>query len=228
VKIRKVLKVGGFSVIAIMAVAVSIGVASASAATVLCSANQSPCQSANIKPSGTNVFGVVSPEGEDTSFTLVDEFNGKVSCSYAMVGGQTTAASGSPLPAKAESYTPPSSCRKYSWVLHEPSTETCTEMSISKPPASIVASGGGSGIMTVGTSSQHFSISYKCRESHESNRLFACTYGSSGVNYTVGAAGFSIVNAKLTLESEAGSGCLKNATLNMAGRELDGVYVSTN
>jgi hypothetical protein len=225
VKAKKTLKLGGLTIVAMLAITASIGVGSASAATVLCNTNQSPCQAANILPSGTNVYGVVSPEGEDTSFTLVDEFNGKVTCSFAMLGGQTTAVSGSPLSAKSESYTPPSSCVKYSYVFNKPSAETCTAMSVAKPPASIVATGGGSGIMTVGTSSQHFSISYTCRVSQES-LTYSCTYGSSGVNYIVGAAGFSIVNAKLTLE--AGGNCLKNATLNVTGRELDGVYISTN
>lgn len=224
---NKRIRVGGLAVVAAVGLMALAGAGTASASTVLCTSHTTWCSGTDVLPSGSYIDGVVNTEPgySGTSFVLEDSLLGKIVCSYAHIGGQTTAVSGNPLPAHGESYTPPAACVKYTYSFHnpQPSAEACTEFSISNPPATITAKGSGDGTMTVGTSAQHFSLSFTCRVSQE-NTTYKCTYGSESVAYQITSSEVAINEAPLTREA---GGCIGSAKLTVHAQNFGSVSVSS-
>jgi hypothetical protein len=207
--------------VAILALA-AFASSSASAQTVLCKKNESPCVKANTFPSGTGLGGVVNTEtSKETYFKLKLSSGLELICGNGVFGGTSTAEGGNPLPAQSGLSINAGKCK------FAGSTASCSEFTGTEPAATISATGSGNGTFVAGTSGKHMSFSFKCKynSSFEAN----CTYGSAAVSYQFSATKdqLSATNASLAKEAGASEWCGTTATLNAVGEGVEQVYVST-
>ncbi len=209
-------------VIAALALAGLAGTSTASAATVLCKANESPCANANVRPPGTSIGGW--KEKEKVSLTLNALLVG-YTCKGGYFGATSTAEAGNPLPANGFMI---SSYCTVSVGGNPP--QSCSSLTVSEPPTTVVATGGGSGTLTYGTPSQHLSVTFTCQ--YNSKSSFTCKWGAESVPLTLdwGKETFGATNAPLTLEEKSGEGsvvCYNSAKLTISTDAAYLSYIST-
>lgn len=209
--------------LAALAALAAFASASASARTVLCKENESQCSKANILPSGTVVGQVVETNRhEGNSFQIKSSSGFTFECSYALLGAKTTAESGSPLPAAGEGYLNPSLCNLRAFAGEH---NACTQAEMTTPPATIVATGGGNGTLTLGTAEQHMSFSFTCVTGATE---YTCKYGASSVPLKVEPKTYAITakEVALTRESSANAVCGATAKFNASGELYEDLFIS--
>ena len=174
----------------------AFGASSASASTVLCSANETKCSAAHTLKAGSYVRGIVDKGYEGTGFWV-----GLVECDHLALGGKTTAEFGNPLPMQGESWMSSYECHAYG------TSAPCSVASATQPPARITAGAFGDGTIAYGTSSEHMSFTFTCIASGYKNP-FTCKYGTSNLPFTFNSATqlFKVSGKYVTIESSSGEG----------------------
>jgi hypothetical protein len=185
---------------------------------VLCAKAESVCPQAAILPAGT--WLTTGVPGQPNGFTVaVNGTETQLSCEWATIGAKTQAAGGNPLPAETWTSLQESTCRGLGGLT------VCASSSMNAPPASIEATGGGGGVIEVGSGANPLTISDTCGGVH-------CKYSAAGpVQLDVRSSGEAIVSYEpLTLTEGGflcGGGTGRALTMSMKGvNGTPGVWIS--
>ncbi len=148
----------------------STGISTATG-TVLCTYAETICANNHVLPSGSILpLGVAKPVGEGF-FKIKTALLG-LECEYMLDGSTTLAESGNPLPAQSSFYVSPKTCGIGLWTGN---TMRCEKMSFNSPAETIVATGGGDGVIYVGSKSEPLTVSYACY-SPPYEQVVECSY----------------------------------------------------
>lgn len=194
--------------------AATFAVASASAGTVLCGYPETTCAPSDIQPAGTWLVTGHLTEKVTEDFVLKTSSNKLLECGVSSMNTQTTAEDGSPLTATTSSSVNPKYCDSYSSTAN-----TCSSVSINSPKSTIEATGGGSGDVLIGSTSEPLTITYTCKPSWEEGGSSTCTYAATGavdlhINGEIGTA--TVTAAPFSLKSHGvNSICLGSPKLSV-------------
>lgn len=189
----KRIRIPVLAVLGVLALVAFAGSASASAATVLCKANESPCSNANVVPAGGEVGGA----GLEREKTIEMVAGIKFTCTGGSYGAKTTKEAGNPLEGTGFAYTMGSNCTS--------GGVTCTEATYSASSATISATGNGTGTVTYGTASEHFTFKLVCKaELFGEMGNFTCKWGSSSIQFHATPETYGTTEAPLTVEEATG------------------------
>jgi hypothetical protein len=199
---------GGLTLLLVVAATALIGVSSASAATVLCSRNEAPtCATANILPSGTYVKGEMTP-GQGSFVMDTSIFD--ITCAYALLGAQTDAEKGSPLPAHGEAAGP------YQCSIVGAPEDTCSSSSASSPSATITPTTVGRGTLTLGVSGLAQTYTFTCKFPLWGTTEHTCVFGSEAVKYGIDGLSGNLYSEETPLVLlSGGGGCGSSAKVKM-------------
>ncbi|HTR75565.1 MAG TPA: hypothetical protein VMH33_09980 [Solirubrobacterales bacterium] len=202
---------------------------SGSPETVFCSKAETSCSAANVDPVGTYFDSATSSYFSGTSFEVAGfgQPFPKISCNESLMALRSTAESGLPLEAESESSVVGENCFVSS------SGPACTEFSLGNAPATVAATGGGSGLATIGTEGQPLTLSFECYTSKYEEEI-ACSYAVSGaqikltVEHEVGTTVF-FANMDLVSQTKGTHACASSALVGAKGvdRSEPGAYFST-
>lgn len=189
-------KIIGLAAIAVLAVTAFVGVASASAAsTELCSTNTAPCSGTKYL-SGTSV----SAKLKGTSVAKLETNLVTVTCTASTVGGKTTSSGG------AGAVTGQISSLTFGGTCKTGGGTTCevTVLHLATPyNASIEATGGGNGAMTVTTGS-----SGKPGATVHCGSFINCSFETASAALTVTGGNPAVAKAEgIELEHSNGAFC---------------------
>lgn len=203
--------------VAIITAMAGFASASASAKSVLCDRAEAPCPSGGVLPAGTWLTTGVG--GKPNGFTITTGTGEpKLSCEWATIGAKSVAEGGNPLPAESWTSLQSSTCGGFG------GQGGCTSASMNTPPASIEATGSGSGVIDVGTKEHPLTVSFNCVS-------VQCTYSAaSPVPVEVNSAGEAMVSKVPLTRTEGGFLCGQTGSslvLNMTGAVgTPGVWIS--
>jgi len=188
------------SLIASLTISALLGVASASAyETALCSKSEMPCSAKNVLPAGTLIGAGVAPAYEETNF-VVENAGSKWSCDYVLLGAETTAAAGSPLPGQNESYLNGSLCH-----AGKNGESSCTTATLTVPTNVSIATWGTPGVGAItfnGAAKEPFSVAFSC------GLGITCKFGKSAVTMFYDANSLAGLIPSTTLNLESGPSVL--------------------
>jgi hypothetical protein len=192
--------------------------------TVFCAEPAATCASEDILPAGSTLKGVVVKEAGESKPMMdfsVTSFLAPFNCRYMQMNTINTAERGVPLPAKSDNYLNVSQC----FV----GNGACTSATINNPPTSVEATGAGTGVVKLGTTSEPLTVSFECVWGSLS---YACTWAptSSPVSMFVEEGEMLIKEAPMSLVG-TGKNCTSSAKLNLkaiidTGEEV--VFISSN
>jgi hypothetical protein len=211
--------------VAALAMTAVIGVASASAATVLCSKAETVCADANVLPAGTNSpLGISPPNGG--KFVVRGSSGAQTECHTAVVNSTSTAKWGNPLTGQAEFGVNAKNCASWQWSKE---SKACESIAFNKPKETYEATGGGAGIINIGSKSEPLTVSFACWSPLE-GKVVECTYKANAavpVHYN-GSEG-TIKKAEAATTRVSGESCDPTGSLEAALLSgIENSYISTN
>jgi hypothetical protein len=197
----KSIRILGLGVVAALAVMAFVGAGSASAVT-LCKANESPCTGTNKYPSGT----AVSAHLKEGTVALLKTNIVNVTCSESETSGENTLESGSPLTGLVRTL----SFGECETVLGTPCTVTVVHLDALHPyNASIAATGGGNGTLTVtGNSLGNPGATVECAT------VINCTFTTASAALSVTGGTMALAKASEVTLSQSGIKCPSTSTWN--------------
>jgi hypothetical protein len=146
------------AVIAALALTAALAAASASASIVLCSQAESLCATKNILPAGENItLATAVPQGYGHFFIQGPSL--PVKCEYAVINSISKAERGKPLPGQSEVGIYNYNC---SAPFFKHPVETCKSLTTNAPAETFEATGGGAGVIYLGSKSEPLTISFSC------------------------------------------------------------------
>jgi hypothetical protein len=185
--------------LAAMALTAAIGSASASAHTVLCAEHVTTCPANKIEPAGT-YFNAGTAPGYGTEMVLRPSFIlGGISCEYGLISTRTTSSGGNPLGATVTGSTSASGC---GFTSSGGKGKKCNQFSFGSAEGSLEPTGGGDGVIRMGSEASPLLISFECFNFEEQ---IACTYKLTGAPLTYNNAAepqYSAKEATATLVSQ--------------------------
>jgi hypothetical protein len=191
--------------------------------TVLCSKAESVCASGNVLPAGAGVALGKDPLGGKF---LIKAGLGAVKCNYAVISSLSTAETGTPLlPGQSQVGVLPKNCLPSLF-----GTASCESMTFNNPKETFEATGGGSGVINLGSKSEPLTVSYACLTTL-SEEPVKCSYqakSSIPIHYNGYDGTIKSTESALTLVSSNGycgsTGSLEAELVNGSGVER---FIST-
>lgn len=197
----KSIRILGLGVVAALAMMAFVGAGSASAVT-LCNTNESTCSTEHMYSANT----AISAHLKAGTVALLKTNIVNVKCSVSETSGETTARNGSPLPGLIKSL----SFEECETVAGTPCTVTVVHLDATHPyNASIAATGGGNGSLTVtGNSLGNPGATVECA------KVINCTFTTASARLSVTGGTMAVAKATEVVLSQTGSLCPSTSTWN--------------